>query len=322
MSDATFSRRWLLLSVIGMLTSFLLTIGIAALGMRGTASADQRPNGPANNALSRVPGGVLFIKEIGGPARTATPTVGTAPTLHLTEEPFRPLMRTVPDGSQPPETAESPPLPAAEPRESRAPANRPASNDRAPATTGNAASSWAPTTSPTAQPEPVNAATATPVPALAAWAPTATVVPTAAPPTATATVTATPTKTPARADEPPRVSILLSDSKIDSGDTVTITVSARDDGGLDWIAWEANSGERALDRENRADCDDRTTCVQSWTVRVNRVGTHTIEARARGTSGLRSEEDEAYLKVRERATPTATPTGTATPTSASAQAKR
>jgi hypothetical protein len=136
------------------------------------------------------------------------------------------------------------------------------------------------------------------------------------------TATASPTATPARSSEPPRVSIQLSENKIESGDPVTITVTAQDEGGLDWIAWEADSGERALDRENRHDCDQKKTCVQSWTVRVNRVGNHTIEARARGSSGLKSDEDEAYIKVRERATPTVIPTSPATPTSTSAQAKR
>lgn len=325
MSDATFSRRWLLLSLIGMFTSFLLTIGIAAFGMRGTAQADQRPSNQQSSPANRVPGGTFFIKEIGGLSRTPTPAAGTAPTLHLTEEPFRPLLRTAPAGAPAMQPTEPPPAPEPEPSDVRpaapVPPARSASTARAPVTTDTEASAWTPTTNPTAP--PTSATTATPVPAVLVAGPTATVIPTSIPtPTTAATATATATKTPVRSNDPPRAAIHLSESKVEAGDAVTITVSGQDERGLDWIVWESDSGDKALEDEHRHDCDGKTTCIQSWTVRVTRLGTHTIEARARGESGLRSETEEAYLRVRERAAPTAVPTSTSTPSSASATSKR
>jgi hypothetical protein len=121
------------------------------------------------------------------------------------------------------------------------------------------------------------------------------------------------------APNPPSVFLQLSDSRIESGDTITVTLYGADDEGLDWIAWEGvNAGERALDRENRFECGGKTTCLQSWTVRVSTVGSHTIQGRSRDVNGQKSDPVFAELRVRPAATPTRV--ATATPTRTTSQA--
>lgn len=332
MSDETFSRRWLLLSVIGMLTSFLLTIGVAAFGFRGVASADNRQAKPATSAEGRPSGGTLLVREIGGsPARTPTSTVGTAPTIRETDEPFRLAQRFIQEpGGAPPPNAEPTPEPGPEPEPVLPPPSQPivpvSRSALAPeplarsASSGGAASAPAPTK----VPDPAQAiiqppATSTPVPRIAGPGAVYEAITDQGPAKPTSTVQATATRVPptptakatiAAQDDAPSVSISLSDRSIDAGDTITVTVQAKDDKGLEWIAWESrDSGERALDRENRYDCGGRTTCVQSWTVRVMRAGTHTVQGQARDSRGQKTD-DVVELRVRAAPAPTATRTPT------------
>lgn len=328
MSDETFSRRWLLLSVIGMLTSFLLTIGIAAFGFRGVASADQRPARQPTTERPRSSNPTFLVHEIGGGAsRTPTATAGTAPTLRGTEEPLLAAFRFVQGpGTNPaplptatPEATEVPlpPIgstrnePAVRDPQSAAPTSRPV--NPAPVTSSAPARSVETTGLP---PVP----TSTPVPRANS---TAVPSPTIEPPKPTATATSQAARAVPAANRAPTVSIQLSSARIAPGESVTVTVYGTDDSGLDWIAWEGlDTGERSLDRESRENCGDKTTCVQSWTARVSRAGLHKIQARARDGEGLKSEPAIAELRVRE-ISPTATvrvPTPTSTPTSVTRQA--
>ncbi|MFN0071237.1 MAG: hypothetical protein ACKVVP_07075 [Chloroflexota bacterium] len=325
MSDETFSRRWLLLSVIGMLTSFLLTIGVAAFGFRGVASADQKPVRPQASAESRPSNSTFLVREIGGnPARTPTATVGTAPTIRETDEPLRAVLRFIQDPgaamqSAPEPTPEpEPPLPPyAGGRQTSLP--EPTARPNVPFNSGGATKTPVPAYEVNGPPVP----TSTPVPRLSAAATSPAVTqpsPTSEPlrPTATATPQATVrsgTATPSTA-QAPTVSLQVSETRIDSGEMITVTVYATDDEGLDWISWEGvDAGERALDRENRFECGGKKTCMQSWQVRVVRTGTHTIQARSRDSKGLKSEPAFAELRVRTTAPPTVTPrTVTAIPT--------
>jgi hypothetical protein len=339
MSDETFSRRWLLLSVIGMLTSFLLTIGVAAFGFRGVASADQRAAKPTVSTEARASNGTFLIREIGGnPARTATATVGTAPTIRQTDEPLRVAQRVVqdPGGSEPPvneptssepePTLPQPPAapPIAAPSRSMSQPEPPPARMTSPSNTGT--SNTVANASPTRVPDPpANTIsepmlTSTPVPRLGGTVTTAAYAgstPEPPKPTQTPQSTATVKATATAPSQPPTVTIQISDSRIESGDSVTVTVYASDDEGLDWIDWEGvDTGERALDRESRYDCDGRTTCVQSWTVTVSRTGTHTLQARARDSKGNKSGIATTELRVRTAPppTPTRVPVITAIPT--------
>ncbi len=94
----------------------------------------------------------------------------------------------------------------------------------------------------------------------------------------------------------------MSDSKIKSGNTVRIVVYGNDDDSLDWISWEGeDAGERALDRENRFDCNGRTSCAQSWTLRVTRTGLTQSWLGQGDKKGLKSEPAYAGLRVRTAA---------------------
>jgi hypothetical protein len=332
MSDETFSRRWLLLSVIGMLTSFLLTMGVAAFGFRGVASADQRAAKPTVSAEVRASSGTFLIREIGGnPGRTPTATVGTAPTIRQTDEPLQLAQRFIvnPEPTLV-EQRPSEPTPEPEPEFSPPPVSAPVrqASQTEPAARMTSPASAVTNPAPTKAPVPPSqiieaAATSTPVPRMANVSiPSPAASATAEPPRATSTAQPTATvlsTSTARAmavkDQIPTVSIQLSDSKVEVGDTITVVVYGNDDEGLDWISWEGeDSGERALDRENRFDCNGRTSCAQSWTVRVSRTGSHTIQARAKDNDGLKSQPAYAELRVKTAATvtPTRTPAATAT----------
>jgi len=68
----------------------------------------------------------------------------------------------------------------------------------------------------------------------------------------------------------PSVSIQVDDDTIDPGDTVSVTVIARDARGLDWIAWEGDDTDDAtLESEHRFDCNGQTECANVWTVTVS-----------------------------------------------------
>jgi len=112
----------------------------------------------------------------------------------------------------------------------------------------------------------------------------------------------------------PTVSIQLNDDQINSGDSVSITVIARDPRGLEWITWEGDdTKDSELDREHRFDCSGQTECANVWTVTATQSGSHTLQARAKTTDDQESDLTSVRLRVRE-ASATAVPTAPAAPT--------
>jgi hypothetical protein len=147
--------------------------------------------------------------------------------------------------------------------------------------------------------------------------------PTPAPgaPAATATITPTPV-----ADAPTISTFRVDDEQIDPGDSVQVTIIARDDDGVDWIQFEGrfsdndngnandNVNDSAFDRQE-FDCDNQTECAKVFDISPNTSGEFTLRARARDTEGNESEWSEIELDVRSggaTATPTATSQATAT----------
>lgn len=136
-----------------------------------------------------------------------------------------------------------------------------------------------------------------------------------------------PTQTPAptvSGDALPTVSIQLSDTRIDPGDSVDVTVIARDDRGVDWIEWREVEDDASNDNSDtdfdpilrerrRFDCDDQRDCANVWRVNPSRSGTHVLEGRARDTAGQMAVVARVELRIREGSA-TSTPTTTATPT--------
>lgn len=288
-----------------MATSFLLTVGVAIFGYRGNvASADQRGSPPAAPAApASRSNGLTLVREIGGPARTATPAPGsnTAATIQTNEEP-RPLLRLQVDAS----AGAPPPIESASESEVAGAAPPPISRPASASSSSSQSRVVAPNSPPpTPESPPSPTPTGTPLPtAIPQMMPTS--LPSATPVATKTSPTPTPTAT---GNTAPTVTLRLSDARVDSGDSVSITVIALDDKGVDWIAWEATgSGERALDREHRHECDRRSPCAQTWTVHPNQDGLHTIVARARDADGLRSDTASAQLRVRDRPAPTRTPT--------------
>lgn len=68
------ARRWVVLGVIGIVTSLLLTVAVALLSSRGVASADV----PVAEAAR--PNRTTLVREIGGAPRSPTPGTGTTAT--------------------------------------------------------------------------------------------------------------------------------------------------------------------------------------------------------------------------------------------------
>ncbi|MCC6177076.1 MAG: hypothetical protein IT305_17340 [Chloroflexi bacterium] len=115
--------------------------------------------------------------------------------------------------------------------------------------------------------------------------------PTPTPGPGTPTVTPTPSL--------PNVRIQLSDERINLGQSIELTVIASDDTGLDWIAWKGDdTGDSALDDEQRYDCNNRKDCARTWTVKPTKSGSFDILARARQKGGARSDWVRIELKVR------------------------
>jgi hypothetical protein len=135
--------------------------------------------------------------------------------------------------------------------------------------------------------------------------------------------TATPTPTTAPEDPPPTVSIQADDTRIQVGQTISITVIAQDNHGIEWIQWEGTivegddndnkaTGDPDLDAEHRHDCDGQTQCAFVWQISPKTPGRFVLRARARDDAGTRSEWTSIDLRVQgsaATATPTATPPG-------------
>jgi hypothetical protein len=147
--------------------------------------------------------------------------------------------------------------------------------------------------------------------------------PTTAVPGGTATATATGTATAAG----PSVTLQVDDTRIDPGQTISVTVIARYGTPINWIEFEGVPGDNNNDNDlatdpalsrQRFDCDSRTECANVWQITPSISGDVTLRARARGTDGVRSDWSTLTLRVRQgAATATSTATSvivTATPT--------
>jgi hypothetical protein len=147
-----------------------------------------------------------------------------------------------------------------------------------------------------------------------------------APPVMVAQGTATPTLTPtvSAADSPPTVSIQVDDARIQVGQTVSITLIAQDNKGIEWIQWEGTiiedddndnkmTGDPDLDAEHIHNCDGQTQCAFVWQISPKTPGEFVLRARARDEAGNRSAWTSIDLRVTGSA---ATATPTATPVSA------
>jgi hypothetical protein len=138
---------------------------------------------------------------------------------------------------------------------------------------------------------------------------------------ATATATVTPTATAAG----PNVTVQVDDDTIDPGQTVSVTVIANHNVGIDWIEFEGvydgnqNSNKNDNDSPSdaafarqRFDCDDsQTQCANVWTITPNVSGRYTLRARARDVNDVRSDWVGISFRVRGNSTG-ATATATAT----------
>jgi hypothetical protein len=153
------------------------------------------------------------------------------------------------------------------------------------------------------------------------------------PPGTTATVTVTVTPTVVGAGAPTITSFRVDDDRIDGGDSVEVTIIARDDDGVEWIQFEGvlqdsddndngngngndNADDPALARQE-FDCDDQVECAKIFKITPNTQGDYELRARAEDTKDNRSEWSTIELEVRSTtstATPTATTAPAATPT--------
>src|SRR6185503_5360786 len=112
----------------------------------------------------------------------------------------------------------------------------------------------------------------------------------------------------------PAVSIQVSDPQIVQGQSVDVTVIARDPRGLDWITWEGDdTNDASLDSEHRFECNGQTECANVWTVTPTQVGSFTLNARAQTTDDEVSDLMPVTLRVRAAS---ATPVPTTAPTTA------
>jgi hypothetical protein len=148
------------------------------------------------------------------------------------------------------------------------------------------------------------------------------------PPPPPVEVAATATATPVPEDPPPTVSIQVDDERIIAGQTVSITVIAEDNKGIEWIQWEGTveedddndnkaTGDPDLDAEHRHFCDGRAQCAFVWQVTPNTAGRYVLRARGRDDEGNRSEWVKIDFRVQagpSTPTPTSTPTPAGSPT--------
>jgi hypothetical protein len=127
------------------------------------------------------------------------------------------------------------------------------------------------------------------------------------PPVAVGQATATPTPT---GDPPPTVTIQVDDDNAKVGQTVSITVIANDNHGIDWIEWEGTvvndngndnkpTNDPQLDGSHRHDCDGNKQCAFVWQVTPTKTGDFTLRARARDDAENRSEWVSIEFRVKQ-----------------------
>jgi hypothetical protein len=134
----------------------------------------------------------------------------------------------------------------------------------------------------------------------------------------------TATATPTQAEDPaPTVSIQVDDDRIQVGQTISVTLIAEDNHGIEWIQWEGTiqedddndnkaTGDADLDAEHRHDCDGQKQCAFVWQITPQVPGRFVLRARGRDDAGNRGEWSTIDLRVTGSAA-TATPVPTATP---------
>ena len=140
-------------------------------------------------------------------------------------------------------------------------------------------------------------------------------------PTSPAGPTGTATVTPTVVSGAPTVTIQRDDAIIDPGQSVRVTIIARDETGVEWIQFEGEP-EASSDNDNdnsandpvlgrqQFDCDNQTECAQIFTISPTVPGDYVLKARARDSDGNRSEWVTVDLRVRQGNAATATPTAT------------
>jgi hypothetical protein len=147
--------------------------------------------------------------------------------------------------------------------------------------------------------------------------------PVALPPAPEPTATPQPTATPVVENPGPTVTIQVDDTRIQVGQTVSVTVIANDSDGIEWIQWEGTiaeegdndnkaTGDPDLDAEHRFECDGRTQCANVWQISPKTPGRFVLRARGRDAAGNRSEWVQIDFRV-QAGPATATPTLTVAP---------
>lgn len=125
----------------------------------------------------------------------------------------------------------------------------------------------------------------------------------------------------------PSVTIQVDDSRIQVGQTVSVTLIAHDETGIDWIQWEGTieesddndnqaTGDPDLDAEHRHSCDGQVDCAFVWQVTPKMPGRYVLRARGRDTAGVRSDWVKIDFRVQGNAATATPPVGPAiaTPT--------
>jgi hypothetical protein len=127
-----------------------------------------------------------------------------------------------------------------------------------------------------------------------------------------------PTVTPTPSDPVPTVTIQVDDDRARAGQTVSITLIATDNSGINWMEWEGTilddnnsndnkaTGDSELDGSHRHDCDNNSQCAFVWQATPTKSGSYKLRARARDDAGNRSEWTSIDFRVTGTA-PTATP---------------
>jgi hypothetical protein len=93
--------------------------------------------------------------------------------------------------------------------------------------------------------------------------------------------------------------VLISDTSINLGSTIDITVIASSDSGLDWIQWEGDdTDDPALD-SHRVNCENRKDCAFTWTgIKPTQKGSLDILGDAKDQNGVRATTIRQELRVR------------------------
>jgi hypothetical protein len=129
--------------------------------------------------------------------------------------------------------------------------------------------------------------------------------------------TATPTPPPSTPGKP-NVQLRLEDDRVVKGESFTLRIEARDDGGSGIAAiwwWATDTDDDELRDTHIEDCSGVSPCRKTWQVETEDTGDITFHAKSRNGQGVESDEVSLEIRVREpTATPTATATATRTPT--------